>query len=211
MSVLLVPWNDPSVASSPFIAMMTALHIPAAADIINIVVLTAVLSVLNSCVYSASRIGFSLGGRRDAPKSWGRLTSSQVPRNAVIGAAVVGIIITILTYIAPSDISLGVLDSSGAAGIVAWIAIVVSYLKMRPKQTRAWQLPDRISPTRTLFGAGVASVALILMLVGMVFLPSTQLELLMTLLTATVIFVIVLWRETSRSGAEEENMTSFKN
>jgi GABA permease len=211
MSVLLVPWNDPSVASSPFIAMMTALHIPAAADIINIVVLTAVLSVLNSCVYSASRIGFSLGGRRDAPKSWGRLTSSQVPRNAVIGAAVVGIIITILTYIAPSDISLGVLDSSGAAGIVAWIAIVVSYLKMRPKQTRAWQLPDRISPTRTLFGAGVASVALILMLVGMLFLPSTQLELLMTLLTATVIFVIVLWRETSRSGAEEENMTSFKN
>ena len=210
MSVLLVPWNDPKVAASPFIAMMTALHIPAAADIINVVVLTAVLSVLNSCVYSAARIGFALGGRRDAPRSWGRLTSSAVPRNAVIGAAVVGTIITILTYIAPSDISLGVLDSSGAAGIVAWIAIVVSYLKMRPKQTRAWQLPERVSMTRTLFGAGVASVGLIVMMVGMVFLPSTQLELLMTLLTATVIFVIVLWRETSRNGAEEESTASFK-
>ncbi|HEY4017595.1 MAG TPA: amino acid permease [Pseudonocardiaceae bacterium] len=203
MTVLLVPWNDPAVAASPFDAMMTALHIPAATEIINIVVLTAVLSVLNSCVYSASRIGFSLAGQRDAPKSWGRLTLSQVPRNAVIGAAVVGCVITIVTYIVPSNISLAVIDSSGAAGILAWIAIVVSYLKMRPKQTSAWQLQERISPKRTLFGAGLATVALVLMLVGMVFLPSTQLQLLMTLLTATVIFVIVLWRQTSGSGEQE--------
>jgi GABA permease len=203
MTILLVPWNDPSVAASPFNAMMTALHIPAATDIINVVVLTAVLSVLNSCVYAASRIGFSLAGRRDAPKSWGKLTSSRVPRNAIIGAAVVGVIITVITYIVPSDISLAVIDSSGAAGILAWIAIVASYLKMRPKQTSAWQLPDRISPKRTLFGAGLATVALVLMLVGMVFLPSTQLQLLMTLLTATVIFVIVLWRQTSGSAEQE--------
>jgi GABA permease len=203
MTVLLVPWNDPSVAASPFNAMMTALHIPAATDIINIVVLTAVLSVLNSCVYSASRIGFSLAGRRDAPKSWGKLSFSKVPRNAVISAAVVGGIVTIVTYIVPSDISLAVIDSSGAAGVLAWIAIVVSYLKMRPKQTSAWQLPDRVSQSRTLFGAGVATVALVVMLVGMVFLPSTQLQLLMTLLTATVIFVIVLWRQTSRDSEQE--------
>jgi GABA permease len=203
MTILLVPWNDPSVAASPFNAMMTALHIPAATDIINVVVLTAVLSVLNSCVYSASRIGFSLAGRRDAPKSWGKLTSRKVPRNAIIGAAVVGAVITIITYIVPSDISLAVIDSSGAAGILAWIAIVASYLKMRPKQTSAWQLPDRISPKRTLFGAAVATVALVVMLVGMVFLPSTQLQLLMTLLTATVIFVIVLWRQTSGSAEQE--------
>lgn len=203
MTILLVPWNDPSVAASPFNAMMNALHIPAATDIINVVVLTAVLSVLNSCVYSASRIGFSLAGRRDAPKSWGKLTSRKVPRNAIIGAAVVGAIVTIVTYIVPSDISLAVIDSSGAAGILAWIAIVASYLKMRPKQTSAWQLPDRISPKRTLFGAAVATVALVVMLVGMVFLPSTQLQLLMTLLTATVIFVIVLWRQTSGSAEQE--------
>jgi hypothetical protein len=37
----------------------------------------------------------------------------------------------------------------------------------------------------------------------MVFLPSTQLQLLMTLLTATVIFVIVLWRQTSRDSEQE--------
>ncbi|HJP77813.1 MAG TPA: amino acid permease [Pseudonocardiaceae bacterium] len=203
MTVLLVPWNDPSVAKSPFNAMMTALHIPAATDIINIVVLTAVLSVLNACVYSASRIGFSLAGRKDAPKSWGKLTSSSVPRNAVIGGGVVGAAITIIIYTVPSDISLAVIDSSGAAGIIAWIAVVVSWLKMRPKQTAAWQLPERVSMSRTVFGSAVAAVALIGMLVGMVFLPSTQAQLLMTLLTATVIFVIVLWRQTSRGGEQE--------
>jgi GABA permease len=204
MTVLLVPWNDPKVTASPFNAMMSALHIPAATEIINVVVLTAVLSVLNSCVYSASRIGYSLAGRRDAPKSWGRLASSAVPRNAVIGAGVIGVVITVITYIVPSDISLAVIDSSGAAGIVAWIAIVASYLKMRPKQASSWQLPERVSMSRTVFGSGVALVALVLMLVGMVFLPSTQPELLMTLLTATVIFVIVLWRETSRGGSEQD-------
>jgi GABA permease len=203
MTVLLVPWNDPKVAASPFNAMMTALHIPAATDIINIVVLTAVLSVLNACVYSASRIGFSLAGRKDAPKSWGRLTLGRVPRNAVIGAGVIGAAVTIIIYTVPSDISLAVIDSSGAAGIIAWIAVVVSWLKMRPKQTAAWQLPERVSMSRTVFGSAVAAVALIGMLVGMVFLPATQAQLLMTLLTATVIFVIVLWRQTSRGGEQE--------
>ncbi len=203
MTVVLVPWNDPKVAASPFNAMMTTLHIPAATTIINIVVLTAVLSVLNACIYAASRIGFAMAGHRDAPRPWSRLSLSRVPRNSVISTAVVGIILTVVTYILPSGISNAVIDSAGAVGIFAWIAIVVSYLKMRPRPT-GWQGNENISTSRTLFGAALATVALIVILVGMVFLPSTQLELLMTLLTATIIFVIVLWRETGRRSDEQE-------
>jgi GABA permease len=203
MTVVLVPWNDPKVTASPFNAMMTALHVPAATTIINIVVLTAVLSVLNVCIYSASRIGFALAGHRDAPRPWGRLSQSRVPRNAVISSAVVGIILTVVTYILPSNLSNAIIDSAGAVGIFTWIAIVVSYLKMRPKPT-GWQAHEQPSPSRTLFGAGLATVALVILLIGMIFLPATQLELLMTLLTALVIFVIVMWRETGRRSGDQE-------
>ncbi|HEX3782608.1 MAG TPA: amino acid permease [Pseudonocardiaceae bacterium] len=203
MTVLLVPWNDPGVAASPFNAMMTALHIPAATTIINVVVLTAVLSVLSSCVYAASRIGYSLAGQHDAPKGWGRLTPSRVPRNAVLTSAIVGAVITILTYVVPNGIANALIDSSGAAGILTWIAIVLSYLKVRPRP-ESWQSIEHLSQSRTIFGAAVAAVALVVVLVGMLFVPSSQLQLLMTLLTVVVIFVVVMWRETNKRSDQDD-------
>jgi GABA permease len=202
MTVLLVPWNSPGVAASPFKAMMDALHIPAATTIIDIVVLTAVLSVLSSCIYAASRIGYSMAGHQDAPKGWGRLSPTLVPRNAVLTSAIFAAIITIITYIVPTSIANVLIDSSGAAGILTWIAIVLSYLKVRPRP-ESWQSIGNFSQPRTIFGATVAAVALIVVLIGMLFVPSTQLELLMTLVTVIVIFAVVMWRETNRTSDQD--------
>jgi L-asparagine transporter-like permease len=203
MTVLLVPWNNPGVAASPFTAMMTALRIPAAATIINVVVLVAVLSVLSSCVYAASRIGYSLAGHHDAPRGWGRLSPARVPRNAVLTSAIVGAAITVTTYIVPHGIANALIDSSGAAGILTWIAIVSTYLKVRPRP-ESWQSIEHFSQPRTIFGAIMAAVALIVVLIGMLFVPSTQLQLLMTVLTAIVIFVVVMWRETNKTSDQDD-------
>jgi L-asparagine transporter-like permease len=200
MTVTLAPWNSKSVAASPFGAMMDALHIPATASIINIVVFTALLSVLNSCVYSASRIGFSLALHRDAPRSWGTLSRNRVPRNVILWTVAFGFVVSLANTFAPGNVGLVLVDSSGAVGILVWIAIALSYLKIRPRPDERLAAAPRESPKRLTVAAWLSALALFGMLVGMVFLPSTQLQLLMTALPIIVIFIVVLWRETNASA-----------
>ena len=200
MTVLLAPWNSPAVAASPFGMMMNAMHIPATATIIHVVVFIALLSVLNSCVYAASRIGYSLALHRDAPRSWARLSPSRVPRAAVIATAVFGFAVSVANTVAPGNVGLVLVDSSGAVGIMVWIGIALSYLKIRPRpDARLTHMPV-VAPRRLSVAAWLAALALAGMLIGMVFVPSTQLQLLMTALPVIVIFIVVLWRETNASA-----------
>ena len=70
--VTILPWNDEKLAASPFVAAFTEMGIPYADHIMNAVVLTAVLSCLNSGMYTASRMLFVLAARREAPRAAGR-------------------------------------------------------------------------------------------------------------------------------------------
>jgi L-asparagine transporter-like permease len=94
-------------------------------------------------------------------------------------------------------------NSSGAAGIIVWIGIALSYARLRSRPDSALAA----LPVARRRGLGVAawivSIAMTGMLVGMVFLPSTRVQLLMTMLPVMVIFVVVLWRETNVSADPE--------
>ncbi len=203
VTVLLSPWNDEGVASSPFGAMMSAMHIPATTSIINFVVFTAVLSVANSCVYAASRVGFSMAERHDAPKSWRKLSATKVPTAAIITTAVVGLCVTLFNYVAPSVLFNALIDSTGVVLIMVWIAIALSYMKLRPKPDVRLG-PAAIGPPRRLtVAAWVVALAMAALLIGMAFAPDTRLQLIMTTLPVMVIFIVVLWRETSESADPE--------
>ena len=78
--VAMLPWNDTQLGSSPFAAAIGEIGIPGAQDIMNAVVLTAVLSCLNSGLYVASRMTFSLARNGDAPQWMVRSTPAACPR-----------------------------------------------------------------------------------------------------------------------------------
>lgn len=201
MTVLLKPWNSPEVAASPFGAMMRVLHFPATTLVINIVVFTAVLSVLNSCLYAASRVGFALAVRGDAPKTWRRVTRSGVPRAAVLSGAIIAFGVTLVDNLAPGNISNALIDSSGAVGIMVWIGIALSYAKLRPTpETWASTASATNSRRRLTVAAWFVALVMFAMLISMIFLPATQLQLVMTMVPVMIIFVVVLWRETNVSA-----------
>lgn len=54
-----MPWSSPDIAT-PYVSALKVLNIPFVADIMNAVILVAVLSCLNSGVYAASRMLFAL-------------------------------------------------------------------------------------------------------------------------------------------------------
>ena len=88
--VALVPWDSTRITQSPYTAVLQQLRIPGAATAMNLVVLTAVLSCLNSGLYTASRMLFVLAGRREAPMTLITVNSRGVPVWAILASAFFG-------------------------------------------------------------------------------------------------------------------------
>lgn len=80
----IVPWNEVGKGNSPFVTVMQILDIPYAAGILNFVVIIAALSAMNSQLYTATRMMFSLSRGGDAPLCFGKLNKQGIPFNALI-------------------------------------------------------------------------------------------------------------------------------
>jgi GABA permease len=104
--VSILPWNDTKLGESPFVAALDLIGIPGAADVMNAIVLTAVLSCLNSGIYVAPRMMFALANRGDAPQWTVKLNSRGVPARAILLATCVGYISVIFAALWPETIFL---------------------------------------------------------------------------------------------------------
>jgi len=148
--VSILPWDSTKLGESPFVAALDAIGIPGAADVMNAVVLTAVLSCLNSGIYVASRMMFALANRGDAPQWTVKLTGRGVPARAILLATSVGYISVIFAALWPETIFLWLVNSSGAVALFVYLLIAVSQLRMRARleredpeklQVRMWAYP----------------------------------------------------------------------
>ncbi|GAA3990546.1 amino acid permease [Streptomyces plumbiresistens] len=130
--VCLLPWNDPAIAEKgSYVAALDAIGIPHAGQVMNAVVLTAVLSCLNSGLYTASRMAFSLGRRGDAPRAFARTTMRGVPQAAILASVAFGFVAVAFNYLWPDTVFQFLLNSSGAIALFVWLVICFSQLRMR--------------------------------------------------------------------------------
>ncbi|BBZ76573.1 hypothetical protein MANY_19100 [Mycolicibacterium anyangense] len=129
--VTIVPWNDSGLAASPFVAAFTEMGIPYADHIMNAVVLTAVLSCLNSGMYTASRMLFVLAARREAPAPLLTVTVRGVPANAILFSSIVGFACVVAAAFAEKTIFAFLLNSSGAIILFVYLLIAVSQIVLR--------------------------------------------------------------------------------
>ncbi|MGJ5751425.1 gamma-aminobutyrate:proton symporter (AAT family) [Streptomyces puniciscabiei] len=130
--VSLLPWNDASIVKQgSYVAALNTLGIPDAGQIMKVIILTSVLSCLNSGLYTASRMAFSLGQRGDAPKAFARTTSRGVPMAAILASVVFGFVAVFFNYAYPKTVFLFLVNSSGAVALFVWLVICFSQLRMR--------------------------------------------------------------------------------
>jgi GABA permease len=130
---VILPWNSTQIGASPYVSAMKAMGIPFADSIMNAVVLTAVLSCLNSGLYTASRMLFVLAGRREAPAAMTRLSKRGVPVIAILGSTVVGFLCVIAAAVSPDTIFLFLLNSSGAVILFVYLLIAISQVVLRQR------------------------------------------------------------------------------
>ncbi|MFF3762929.1 amino acid permease [Streptomyces sp. NPDC001922] len=130
--VSLLPWDSKAIAKDgSYVAALNSIGIPHAGEIMNFIVLTAVLSCLNSGLYTASRMAFSLGRRGDAPKAFARTNARGVPQAAILGSVVFGFVAVFFNYKWPDTVFQFLLNSSGAVALFVWLVICFTQLRMR--------------------------------------------------------------------------------
>ncbi|NUR44328.1 MAG: amino acid permease [Streptomyces sp.] len=141
--VTLVPWDSEAVtAKGPYVAALDSLGIPGAGQLMNVVVLVALLSAMNANIYGSSRIAYSLVQRGQGPKALGRV-SGGVPRVAVLVSSVFGFACVVLSYWRPNDVFSWLLNMIGAVILVVWIFIAVSQLRLRRQLER--EAPEKLT------------------------------------------------------------------
>lgn len=201
--VTLLPWNDASVAKSPYVAVIELFGIPGAGTIMDVVVLTSVLSCLNSGLYTASRMLFSLSKRGDAPASWTKISRRGVPASAVMASTVVGFVTVGLNYIAPETVFLFLVNTSGAIALFVWLVIASSQLILRKRMgAAARDLPLKMWLFPYLTWLAIASI--VALVVGMVILESTRESLLLSVALAAVVVAVGVWRYRKSGPASSE-------
>jgi AAT family amino acid transporter/GABA permease len=135
--VAVTPWNDVRSGESPFTLALNTMHVPWAGEIMSVIILTAVLSCLNSAFYVSSRVLFILADRRDAPKMLVTLNSRRVPVVSVLMGAVAGFLGIIAATEAPQKVFDFLVSSSGALIVYVYMTIAVAQIALRTRRERS--------------------------------------------------------------------------
>ncbi|HEY4366154.1 MAG TPA: amino acid permease [Steroidobacteraceae bacterium] len=129
--VAIVPWNEIKPGISPFVVALQRIGIPGAATMMNMIVLTAVLSCLNSGVYVTSRVLFTLAAHGDAPQSMVRLSKRRVPARAILIGSSLGYGAVITAFISPSVVFAFLLNTSGAIMLMVYLIVALAQIRLR--------------------------------------------------------------------------------
>jgi GABA permease len=196
---VVMPWNAVQPGASPFVGALKQMGIRGADHVMNAVVLTAVLSCLNSGLYSASRVLFVLAGQHEAPAPMLKVSGRGVPYLAIIASSVVGFLCVIMAGVAPNTVFQFLLNSSGAIVLLVYLLIALSQIVLRPKtppeklRVRMWFFPV----LSILTVAGIAAV-----LVQMAFDASARVQFWLSLLSWAV--TVALYFVTKRVAARAD-------
>jgi GABA permease len=193
----IVPWDTTfaeEVIKSPFTVAFERMGIPGAGTLMNFVVLTAVLSVLNSSLYTTSRMLFALTRHNDAPAFFTNTTRRGVPIWAILAGTSFGYVSVAIYYFFPANVFTWLINASGAIALFAYLLIAISELVMRRRleseAPETLQLKMWFYPWLTY----LSIAAMLAVLVAMFIIPDQRPLLIASLISLGVILAAYLLR-----------------
>jgi GABA permease len=194
--VAVLPWNDAKLGDSPFIAALETIGIPGSADIMNAIVVTAVLSCLNSGIYTGSRMLFALARRGDASHALLEVNRRGVPVKAILLTVSIGFASVILAAIWPESVFLWLVNSSGAVALFCYVLIALAQLRLRRQLER--EAPERLALRMWLYPwLTYASIAgMVAVIAAMALVDDVRAQLWWSLGSLAVVLALA-WRHTA--------------
>lgn len=114
----LIPWQDAGVDESPFVLVFNSIGLPFAGDVMNFVVLTAILSAANSGLYASTRMLWSLANEDMIPHNIAKTNSRGVPMTALRLSMIGGLLALLSSVVAASTVYLVLVSVSGLAVVI---------------------------------------------------------------------------------------------
>jgi AAT family amino acid transporter/GABA permease len=179
---------------SPFTLALNTMHIPWAGRIMSIIILTAVLSCLNSAFYVSSRVLFVLAERGDAPQSFIRLNKRRVPVISVLIGAVAGFLGIIAATKADQRVFDFLVSSSGALIVFIYMITAAAQIALRRRREANKETPPEISMWLFPYLSYAAIACMGVVLVAMARTPAQQQDFkfsCVTLALAVIAYLIV--------------------
>ncbi|GAA3593463.1 amino acid permease [Klugiella xanthotipulae] len=161
----LVPWNTLDGESSPFVAIFSTLGIPAAPAILNVVVITAALSAINSDIFGAGRMLFGMAQQGQAPRVFTRVTASGVPWMTVVVMGAALLVGAYLNAVIPENAFLLIASIATFATVWVWLMILFSHVRMKREIARESLLPSEF-PVPLWPIASYATIGFIIFVIG---------------------------------------------
>lgn len=127
----LIPYQKAGVSQSPFVLVFRQIGLPFAGDLMNFVVLTAILSAANSGLYASTRMLWSLANEKMIPARVAKTTKSGIPLLALSLSMLGGILALLSSVVAAETVYLVLVSISGLAVVIVWMAIALSQLNFR--------------------------------------------------------------------------------
>lgn len=180
------PWTDIKTSSSPFVQVFTGIGVTSAAAILNFVVLTAAMSATNSAIFSTSRSLYSLATGGNAPKRFEKLSSKAVPNNALRFSSLILLVVVALNYVMPAGIFEVVSGVSTINFIFVWLFILwthIRYRRQNPAGVKDFTMPGYP------FTDWLTIIFFVAVLIILLFIPSTRLSLIVSLIFFICLFV----------------------
>jgi L-asparagine transporter-like permease len=190
----IVPWTAFRAGDSTFAVALQTVGIPSAATIMNVVVMTAVLSCLNSGVYVTARVLFVMADKGDAPRWLTAVNARQVPSRAILLGSAFGFIVMAMTFVTPEKLFTFLLNSCGALMMFTYLFVAVAHFRF-PYTNPALRNPA------TDFVAGGSALAMLAVLVAMCLMPGKQPEMWASLACLGVILGALVARDLRRAPA----------
>lgn len=187
----IVPWNTLVAGSSPFNRALDIIGIPGSAQIMSVIILTAVLSCLNSGLYITSRMLYELGRKGDGPPFLQRTARNQTPIVGIVIGCVSGAVAALSQLFLRQDVFTLLAGSSGAIALFNLMLIALAQIRRRrqleaagaPVPLKMWLFP-------WLSYAVVAAIGALMVLFAVV--PEERVTLVLS--SMTVIVVLSAWR-----------------
>jgi GABA permease len=187
----ILPWTDVKPGHSPFTIALDTLHIPYASTIMAGIILTAVLSCLNSAFYVASRVLFVLAEKGDAPRALVKTNKRHVPARSVLLASVAGFVGVVANVLSPDFVFRFLVNASGALIVVIYAAIAVSQVVVRRRRQQAGLPPPALPMWLFPWLSYVALAGMVAVLVAMAITPTHYEEFWTSVVS--IAFVLVLY------------------
>ncbi|QTD40692.1 amino acid permease [Sporosarcina sp. Te-1] len=131
------PSSELGLMESPFVTLMKLAGVPYAAGIMNFIILTAILSVGNSCLYASTRLLWSMANEGMAPKLFGKLTKRKVPLNALYFTMAFSLLSLLTSVMEADSVFVLLMSIAGIAVTISWMGIATSQLMFRKQYLKA--------------------------------------------------------------------------